>query len=56
MEELIILRIKQFKRQKISNKKVWERVHCYHLTNKEYFNEIKNTYKGKFKPKKLIFI
>ena len=56
IEELIILKIKQFKWQEISNKKAQKRVHCNHLANKEYFNKTKNTYKGKLEPKELILI
>ena len=48
--------MKQFKRQEMSNKKAQERVHRYYLANKEYINKIKNTYKGKLKPKEFILI
>ena len=48
--------MKQFKWQEISNKEVQKRVHRYYLANKEYFNEIKNTYKGEFKPRELVLI
>ena len=56
MEELIILKIKQFKWQEITNKETQERVYCYHLVNKEYFNKTNNTYKGEPKPGELILV
>ena len=56
IEELIILRINQFKWQEISNKKAWKRVYCYYLANKEYFNKTKNTYKGELEPGEFVLI
>ena len=40
----------------MSNKKAQERVHRYCLTNKEYFNKTKNTYKGELKPREFILV
>ena len=40
----------------MSNKKAQKRVYRYYLTYKEYFNKIKNTYKGKLKPRKFVLI
>jgi len=33
----------------MNNKKVWEKVCRYCLTNKKYFNKAKNTYKNELK-------
>jgi hypothetical protein len=56
MEELIVLRMKQFKRQEINNEEARERVRRYRLANKEYFNETKNTRKSELEPGELVLV
>jgi hypothetical protein len=55
-EELIILRMKQFEQQEINNEEAQERMRRYRLANKEYFNEIKNTCKGKLESGGLMLV
>jgi len=53
---LIVLRMKQFKRQEMNNEEARERVRRYRLANKEYFNEIKNTRKSELEPGELVLV
>ena len=48
--------MKQFEQQEISNKKAQKRVHYYYLASKEYFNKIKNIYKGELKPEEFVLV